>query len=57
MEFKSCLISFDETTLLTFVTETKNGELDIIETISSQLSRIEARREEPTEPTYYYSFQ
>lgn len=57
MEFKKNLIDFDETTLLTFITETKNGEHERIEITASQLPRIEVLREEPAEQIYYYSFK
>lgn len=57
MEHESNLENIDETTMLAFVTETKNGKLSVISTTASHMPRIEARREEVTEPVYYYSFQ
>ncbi len=57
MEYESNLKNIDETAILAFVTETKNGKLSVISTTASQMPRIEARREEATEPVYYYSFQ
>lgn len=57
MACESNLINIDEAAILTFVTETKNGEFGVISTAASQLPRIEVRREEATEPVYYYSFQ
>ena len=46
-----------KTAMLTFLTETKNGEFGVISTTASQLPRIEVRREDAAEPVYYYSFQ
>ncbi len=51
------LTNIDETAMLTFLTETKNGEFGVISTTASQLPRIEVRREDAAEPGYYYSFQ
>jgi hypothetical protein len=57
MACEDSLKNIDENAILTFLTETKNGEFGAISVSGSQLSRIEAQREEPTDPIYYYSFQ
>ena len=57
MPCEDSLKNIDENAILTFLTETKNGEFGVISVSRSQLSRIEVRREEPSDPVYYYSFQ
>jgi len=57
MKRENNLTNIDETAMLTFLTETKNGEFGVISTTASQLPRIEVRREDAAEPVYYYSFQ
>ena len=57
MEHESNLKNIDETAILAFVTEVKNGKLGVISTTASQLPLIEARREEANERVFYYSFQ
>jgi hypothetical protein len=49
--------SIDENAILTFLTETQNGEFGVIPTSACQLPRIEAQREENYEAIYFYSFQ
>lgn len=57
MEYESNLKNIDETAILAFVTEAKNGKLGVISTTASQLPLIEAQREETSELIFYYSFQ
>jgi len=57
MKRENNLTNIDETAMLTFLTETKNGEFGVISTTASQLPRIEVRREDAAEPVYYYSFE
>lgn len=48
---------FDESAILTFLSETKEGVYGVVSTPASHLRKVEARREETSEPVYYYSFR
>lgn len=48
---------FNESAMLTFLSETKEGVYGVTSTPASHLQKVEVRREEPSEPVYYYSFR
>lgn len=49
--------NFDESAMLTFISEAKDGVYGVVCTPASHLPKVEVKREDPSEPVYYYSFR